>query len=479
MVTSNIVIKNFFWRFFERCGSQLISLLVFFILARLLDPAAYGMIALINVFIIILEVFVNSGLGNALIQKKNANNVDFSTVFYFNVFVSFFLYLALFFTAPFIAVFYKMPDLVPVIRVLGLSLIIAGVRNIQQAFVSRNLVFKKMFFATMCANICSAIIGIWMAFSGMGVWALVAQHLTSLTVGTIFLWLVVGWRPSPLFSFGSLKSLFSFSWKLLISSLLDQIYNQLRQLIIGRIYTAKDLAFYNQGNHLPNLIVTNINASIDSVLFPSMSMAQDDIDRLKNMTRRSITVSTYVMMPCMMGLAVCAEPFVRLVLTEKWLPCVPFVYVFCFSYAFYPIHTANLNAIKALGRSDLFLILEIIKKVMGIVAILLTMNISVMAMAYSLIVTSVVSQVVNSWPNKKLLGYSYLEQLKDIFPHIAITLLMGALVYCVKFVLDSDALILITQVLLGVVLYIGLSIVFKNESFYYIQNKIRKKHETL
>ena len=474
MVTSNTVIKNFFWRFFERCGSQLISLLVFFVLARLLDPAAYGMIALVSVFIIILDVFVNSGLGNALIQKKNADNVDFSTVFYFNVLVSLVLYAVLFGVAPFIAVFYKIPELSPVIRVLGLSIVIAGIRNIQQAYVSRNLVFKKMFFATMCANVSSAIIGISMAYNGLGVWALVAQHLTSLIVGTIFLWIVVGWRPNFLFSMNRLKSLFSFSWKLLISSLLDQGYNQLRQLIIGRIYTARDLAFYNQGNHLPNLIVTNINTSIDSVLFPSMSAEQDDINCLRNMTRRSISVSTYIMMPCMMGLAVSAEPFVRLVLTEKWLPCVPFVYVFCFSYAFYPVHTANLNAIKALGRSDLFLILEIIKKVVGIVAILLTMNISVMAMAYSLVVTSVLSQVVNSWPNKKLLGYSYLEQLKDIFPHMMITLLMGALVYCVKFVIDADALVLITQVLLGVALYIGLSIVFKNESFCYIKQKIRK-----
>ena len=474
MVTSNTVIKNFFWRFFERCGSQLISLLVFYVLARLLDPAAYGMIALVSVFIIILDVFVNSGLGNALIQKKNADNVDFSTVFYFNVLVSLVLYAVLFGVAPFIAVFYKIPELSPVIRVLGLSIVIAGIRNIQQAYVSRNLVFKKMFFATMCANVSSAIIGISMAYNGLGVWALVAQHLTSLIVGTIFLWIVVGWRPNFLFSMNRLKSLFSFSWKLLISSLLDQGYNQLRQLIIGRIYTARDLAFYNQGNHLPNLIVTNINTSIDSVLFPSMSAEQDDINCLRNMTRRSISVSTYIMMPCMMGLAVSAEPFVRLVLTEKWLPCVPFVYVFCFSYAFYPVHTANLNAIKALGRSDLFLILEIIKKVVGIVAILLTMNISVMAMAYSLVVTSVLSQVVNSWPNKKLLGYSYLEQLKDIFPHMMITLLMGALVYCVKFVIDADALVLITQVLLGVALYIGLSIVFKNESFCYIKQKIRK-----
>ena len=396
MITAKTVTTNFFWRFFERCGAQLVSFVVSITLARLLEPSVYGEIALITVFTCILQVFIDSGMGSALIQKKNADDLDFSSVFYFNIAMCLALYGIMFVAAPFIADFYHLPHLTPVIRVLSLTLVISGVRSIQQSFVSKKMIFKKFFFATLGSTLCSAIVGISMAYMGYGVWALVGQSLTNNALGTVILWVTVQWRPKFMFSFQRLKGLFSYGWKLLVSALLDVGYGQLRQLIIGRIYSAKDLAFYNQGHHFPNIIVSNINASIDCVLLPAMSAEQDDKNRVRSMTRRAISISTYVMMPMMMGLAVCAEPTVRLILTEKWLPCVPFLRVFCFTFAFWPVHTANLNAIKALGRSDLFLKLEIIKKTMGLTAVLITMNISVMAMAYSLLVTSVLSQIINS-----------------------------------------------------------------------------------
>jgi O-antigen/teichoic acid export membrane protein len=255
---------------------------------------------------------------------------------------------------------------------------------------------------------------------------------------------------------------------------MDVGYNNLRQLIIGRVYTARDLAFYNQGNHFPNIIVLNINTSIDSVLLPAMAAEQDDKERVRAMTRRAICISTYIMMPMMMGLAVCAEPLVRLVLTEKWLPCVPFLRVFCFTFAFWPVHTANLNAIKALGRSDLFLKLEIIKKVIGLAAILITMNISVMAMAYSLLVTSVLSQIINSCPNKKLLGYHYFAQLKDMLPQMFVSCIMGAIVYCFNFAGLNDVATLVIQMATGMAFYAILSKLFKIESFTYIWNALAK-----
>ena len=261
---------------------------------------------------------------------------------------------------------------------------------------------------------------------------------------------------------------------MLLSSLLNAGYTQLRHLIIGKMYTAKDLAFYDRGNTFPNIIATNLNASIDSVLLPAMSAEQDDKNRVRAMTRRAISISTYVMMPMMMGLAVCAEPIVRLVLTEKWLPCVPFLRVFCFTFSFWPVHTSNLNAIQALGRSDLFLKLEIIKKIIGLVAVLITMKISVMAMAYSLLVTSVLSQIINSWPNKKLLAYNYLAQLKDMFPQIALSCIMGGCVYCIQFIGLNDVLTLVLQVVAGIVVYTLLSKLFKIESFNYIFNAILK-----
>ena len=348
-MNSNKVLSNFFWRFFERCGAQGVTFIVSIILARLLDPDVYGTVALVTVFTTIMQVFVDSGMGNALIQKKEADNLDFSSVFFFNISVCSLLYLIMFIAAPFIAAFYKMPELTSVVRVLSLILIISGVKNVQQAYVSRNMQFKKFFFSTIGGTIGAAVVGIVMAYLGFGVWALVVQMLFNAAVDTLILWITVKWRPKMMFSFQRLKTLFSFGWKLLASSLLDRVYNDLSQHIIGKLYSSNDLAFYNQGKKFPHLIVTNINTSIDSVLLPTMSKAQDDKNVVRSMTRRAIKTSTYIMMPVMIGLAVCAESLVSLILTDKWLPCVLFLRVFCITYAFYPIHTANLNAIKAMG----------------------------------------------------------------------------------------------------------------------------------
>ena len=468
MNRNSSVISNFLWRFLERCGAQGVTFVVSIVLARLLDPSVYGTIALVTVFTTIMQVFVDSGMGNALIQKKDADDLDFSSVFYFNITICVFLYCVMFIAAPFIAAFYKIPELTSVVRVLSLVLIISGVKNVQQAYVSRNMLFKKFFFATLGGTIGAAVVGITLAYLGYGVWALVAQMLFNALVDTIILWITVKWRPKPMFSFERIKGLFSYGWKLLASALLDTVYNDLRQLIIGKLYSSADLAQYNQGKKFPQLIVTNINTSIDSVLLPTMSKAQDNAETVKSMTRRAIKISTYIMMPCMMGLAVCAEPLVKIILTEKWLPCVFFLRIFCFSYAFWPIHTANLNAIKAMGRSDLFLKLEIIKKVVGLIAILSTMWISVEAMAYSLLVTSVLGQIINSFPNKKLLRYGYRLQLKDMLPQIGLSLLMGAIVYGVSFLHLNDIITLLIQVPLGALIYIAGSKLFRIDSFEYI-----------
>lgn len=470
MPSAKTITTNFFWRFLERSGAQLVSFLVSIVLARLLDPAVYGEIALIMVFICIMQVFVDSGMGTALIQKKDADDLDFSSVFFFNIVVCLFLYGLMFLLAPFIAEFYHSPHLTPVIRVLSLTLVVSSMRNVQQAFVSKNLIFKKFFYATLGGTIGSAVVGIAMAYMGFGVWALVGQQLTNVTLGTIILWFIVQWRPRAMCSLQRIKQLFNYGWKILVAALLDTGYVQLRQLVIGRIYTAKDLAFYNQGHHFPHVIVANINTSIDSVLLPAMAVEQDDKERVREMTRKAISVSTYIMMPMMMGLAVCAEPLVRLVLTEKWLPCVPFLRIFCFTFAFWPVHTANLNAIKALGRSDLFLKLEIVKKVIGLMAVLITMNISVMAMAYSLFVTSILSQIINSWPNKRLLNYNYFAQVKDMVPQILLSAFMGVSIYMVNYAGLNDFMTLAIQVPLGILIYLAFSKIFRVDSFKYIMN---------
>lgn len=470
---TQLVLKNFFWRFAERCGAQIVTFIVSIILARILAPEDYGTIALITVFTTILQVFVDSGLGTALVQKKDADDLDFSSVFYFNFIVCMVLYVGMFIAAPFIAVFYNNTALTPVIRVISLTIVVSGLKGIQQSYVSRNLLFKRFFFSTLGGTIFSAFLGIGLAYAGCGVWALVAQQLSNTAIDTLILWLTVKWRPKKMFSWNRLKALLSFGWKMLASALLDTVYNNLRNLIIGRMYSSADLAYYNQGQQFPNVIVTNINTSIDSVLLPTMASEQDDPARVKSMTRRAIKTSTYIMAPLMMGLAFCAEPVVSLVLTDKWLPCVPFLRIFCITFMFYPIHTANLNAIKAMGRSDLFLKLEIAKKAVGMLLLLSTMWFGVMAMAYSLLVGTVTGMIINSWPNRKLLNYSYMEQMKDILPGVGVAVFMGICVYCIGMVPLSAALKLVIQIPVGAVIYIAISAALHLESYEYLMGIIR------
>lgn len=465
--------SNFFWRFAERCGAQLVTFIVSIVLARILAPEDYGTIALVTVFTTIMQVFVDSGLGTALIQKKDADDLDFSSVFYFNFVVCLILYVGMFFAAPYIAKFYGDITLIPIVRVISLTIVISGVKGIQQSYVSRNMLFKRFFYATLGGTIFSAFLGISMAYAGCGVWAIVAQQLSNTAIDTLILWITVKWRPKKMFSWNRLINLLKFGWKLLVSSLLDTIYNNLRNLIIGKIYSSSDLAYYNQGDKFPKLIVTNINTSIDSVLLPTMSQEQDDHERVKLMTRRAIKTSTYVMAPLMMGLAFCAVPIVKLVLTDKWLPCVFFLRVFCITYMFWPIHTANLNAIKAMGRSDLFLKLEVIKKIVGMILLFSTMWISVKAMAYSLLISSICSQIINSWPNRKLLHYGYLEQIKDILPGILLAIGMGGCVYFIGELPIPYEILLVIQILAGGMIYIAGSIIFKLDSFEYIWGIIK------
>lgn len=467
------VLSNLIWRFAERSGAQLVGFIVSVVLARLLDPNIYGTVALVTVFTTIFQVFVDSGLGNALIQKKDADNIDFSTVFYANILFCIVLYLIVFLISPLIAKFYNNNELIAITRVLGITVLISGVKNVQQAYVSKHLIFKKFFWATLVGTITAAIIGIVMALKGYGVWALVSQQLINLTIDTIMLWITVKWRPIRVFSLNRLKGLFSYGWKLMVSSVLDTVYKDVTQLVIGKVYTSSDLAFYNKGEQFPKLIVSNINTSIDSVLLPTLSNAQENKEHVRAMTRKSIKTSVYIMAPLMMGLAFCSNNIVSIVLTEKWISCVPYLIIFCITYMFFPIHTANLNAIKAMGRSDLFLKLEIAKKIIGIVLLLVTMKISVMAMAFSLLISSLFSQIINSWPNKKLLNYSYIQQLKDILPSIIIATAMGAIVYCFNLLHLGEIITLILQIITGAIIYILGSKLFKIDTFDYILDTIK------
>lgn len=468
--TGSNVFSNLIWRFAERCGAQAISFIVTIVLARMLAPEECGVIALIAVFITVLQVFVDSGLGNALIQKKDADDLDFSTVFYTNIAFCGVLYIFLFFCAPFVAMFYDDTSLTPLIRVLGITIIISGVKNVQQAYVSRNMMFKKFFFATLGGTIAAAVVGISMAVLGCGVWALAVQQITNIAIDTIILWLTVKWRPKRMFSGERLRGLFFYGWKLLVSTLIDVIYNNLTELIIGKIYSSADLAYYNKGKTFPYFIVVNVNNAIDSVLFPVMSSVQDNIENIRLITKKSIKISVYVMAPLMMGLAFTAESVVTLLLTDKWIACVPFLRIFCVAFMLWPIHSANINAIKAMGKSDLFLKLEIIRKSIGFILVIFTMRFGPIAIAVGILVSNILNQIIDAWPNRKLLKYSYIEQLRDIFPSVLLSVGMGMIVWCVSFLNLSVFITLAIQIILGASIYFLGSIIFKIDSFIYLKN---------
>ena len=468
------VFSNLIWRFFERGGSQLVSFVVSIVLARILDPEVYGIVSKVLVITAILLVFVDSGMANALIQKKDPDDLDFSSVFYFNICFCLLLYVALFFAAPWVAAIYKEPDLVPIVRVLGLTLVFSGLKNVQQAYVSKTLQFKRFFFATLGGTLFSAVLGITMAKKGFGVWALVAQQLSNVAVNTAILWFTVHWRPKRIFSWKRLGGLLSYGWKLLVASLIDQVYIKIYPLVIGIRYSSEDIAFYEKGMNWPNLIVENINNSMDSVLLPVLSAEQDQRDRVREMTRRAIKTGTYIIMPLMAGLAACATPLVRLLMTEKWLPSVPYLQIFCIIYAFFPLHTANLNAIKAVGRSDTFLVLEVIKRGLELVILLITMRYGVFPMVLGLLVSELASQGINAWPNKKLLNYPYSAQLKDMAPSILLSLFMAACVFPVSLLGLKDWLTLLIQIPLGVLIYVLGSVLLKLDSFGYILSVAKK-----
>ena len=474
MYSQTKVVTSFLWRFLERFGSQIISFAVSVILARKLGPGPAGQIAIVMAVVTILKVFADSGMANALIQKKDPDDLDFSSVFYFNFCFSLLLYLGLFLAAPRIAAAYRAQELTPVFRTLGLVLVISGLYNVQQAYVAKTLQFKRFFFATLGGILFSAVLSITMVYRGAGIWALVAQQLSNVAVNTAILWFTVGWRPKLLFSGKRLGGLLRYGWKLLVAQLLDTGYIQLYSLVIGKRYTAAQLGQVDKGRNWPDLITQSINASIDSVLFPVLSGVQDQRDLVRETTRRAIKVSSYIVMPMMAGLAACAVPLIRLLLKEQWLPCVPYMRIYCIIFAFYPLHTANLNAIKALGRSDLFLKLEIIKKAIETCVLLITLRISILAMLLGQLCCEFLAQIINAWPNGKLLRYPYLRQLRDMLPNIGLSLVMAGCVWLVSLLGLGDLPTLLLQVALGVSIYALGSRLLKLESFDYILGMVRK-----
>ena len=476
------LLSNLSWKFAERIASQAVSFVVSIVLARILAPSDYGAIAMVMIFVTLANVIAEGGFSSALIQKKDADKLDFSTVFYFSIAFSIVLYVTLYFAAPYISLFYGegYEILTPVLRVIGLQVIIYAANSVQQAYVSKKMMFQKFFWSTLIGTIVSAIIGLAMAYSGYGIWALVGQQLSMAITNIIVLYLVTRKLPGVMFSYERLKGLFNYGAKILGASLLVSLFLDLRSLIIGKLYSAKDLAFFDRGRQFPNLIVVNVNSSVGAVLFPKMSEQQDDNQKIKETCRMSIRFSSFVMMPLMMGLAACGEPLIRLLLTNKWIDCVPFLQLFCVIYMFYPMHTANMQAIKALGHSGTFLKLEVLKKAIELICLLLVMRISVIAIAVNMAILTTLFTFINAIPNIKYLNYSFVEQMKDILPSIVMSTTMGTIVYFLGRLLPfSDLLTLVIQIIVGMSIYVILSLLTKNAEIEFLINLIlkRKHHE--
>ena len=467
------VLKSFFWKLTERFSTQLIQFVVTIVLARLLLPEQYGIIALITIFIQICDVIIDGGLNTALIQKKNADNLDFSTIFFFSLGMAGFLYIIMFICAPLIANFYKSKELIPIIRVLSLSLPFYAFNSIQRAFVSKHMLFQRLFYSSLGSIIISGSLGIIMAYRGFGVWALVVQSVSGQFFNTLIMWYTIRWRPVCEFSKDRFKGLFNFGWKILASNFVIAFFVNIRKLVVGKFYAPASLAYYEKGEQMPSMVMNNIFTSVQTILLPTFSEAQDDRSRVKHIMRRSTKLNCFFIYPLMVGLIVTAKPLVLLLLTEKWLPVVPFIQILSIANFFRPITIANTQAITAMGHSGITLKLEIIKKIVDIIILIVSACIGVLAIAWGCVLFNFICVFINIAPNKKLLNYGIREQVIDAVPTLLIALSMGAVIYGIQFLSLSNLVILLSQVILGATVYIGLSRLFKEESFMYVMQMIK------
>ncbi|MBP3650379.1 MAG: lipopolysaccharide biosynthesis protein [Clostridia bacterium] len=468
--------SSLLFKLMESFGMQGIAFVVGLVLARRLDAADYGVLGMLMVVIAFSQVFVQSGLNTALIQKKDTDEEDFSSVFWFSLGVALVLYLVLFTCAPLIASLMNRPELAPALRVLALILIPGALVSIQGAAVARQMLFRKMMLCSLIATVLSGAVGIAMAYAGMRYWALVAQQLTNQVTLAVLLLLFVPWKPTLRFSWQRVSGLLRYGWKLLVSSILDTGYMNLRSLVIGLKYNDAALGNFTRGKQFPELVMNAVNGSIQSVMLPVLSEEQDDIPRMKQMMRRSVKASSFVVLPLMAGLAAVAAPMVTLLIGDKWLPCVPFLQICCIDFAFYPIHTANLQAINAMGRSDVFLKLELIKKSYGVAILLIALFCfdTSLAIAWGAAISTLLSAFVNASPNRKLLNYGYLEQMKDILPSVLCALAMFAAVWAMNVLPLPPIALLPLQVIAGVVIYAALALLTRNDSLPYLLEMGRK-----
>ena len=460
-------LKGVVWSSVERFSVAGLNFIFGLILARILAPSDYGVIAMLAIFMSLAQTFIDSGFSNALIRKPDRTEKDNATTFYFNIVVGLICYLLLFFCSPLIADFYDTPILIDLTRVLGLNLLLNSLCVVQQAMLTVRLDFKTQAKISLSGSVISGIAGVVCAYYGMGVWALVVQSVGTSTLRTILLWILAKWKPSEKFSKDSFCNLFSYGSKLLASGLLDTIYNNLYTIIIGKKFSAFQLGTYSRGEQWANFPAVNITGILQRVTFPVLSTIQNEDDRLRTNYRKFIRFSGFVIFPIMVGIAAVADPLTRLILTDKWEGSIIFTQMLCFAFMWYPIHAINLNLLQVKGRSDLFLRLEIIKKVIGVVTLVVTVPIGLTAMCVGRIITSLISLFINTYYTGKLLDLGYVRQMKDLLPALLISLSMGILVYFMVTYcgIGSNFIKLVTGVSVGFIYYLSVNVALKTNEW--------------
>jgi len=454
-------VKGVFWSSVERFSVQGILFLVMIIMARLLTPKDYGLVGMVAIFIAVAQSLVDSGFSQALIRKQNRTETDNSTVFYFNIVVGILLYFILFAIAPWVADFYDSPELTALMRVVCLSVVFNSFVVVQRALLTVNIDFKTQAKASLTAAIVSGVVGIGMAYSGFSYWAIVAQQLVNLGLNTLLLWIFAHWRPRWTYSWNSFGELFTFGSKLMVSGLLEVIYRNMYLLVIGKVFTASSLGYYTRAHQFAEFPSSNLTSIIQRVTYPVLCQIQDDDERLALIYRRFLRVSAFFIFPLLVGLSAVAKPLILLLLKEQWLFASTLLQIICFGMMWYPIHAINLNLLQVKGRSDLFLKLEIIKKIMAVIILCITVPMGLVAMCVGQIFSSIICLIINTHYTGKLIQVGFLRQMQDLLPTLMLSLTMWGVVHVIISCISGLIFQLIIGILSGVIYYVTAALLFR------------------
>lgn len=469
-------LKGTLWSSVERFSVQGIAFVVMIVMARILTPEDYGLVGMVTIFVAVSQSLVDSGFSQALIRKQDRSETDNSTVFFFNIAVGLVLYLILFLCAPLIARFYDQPLLTPLTRLISLSVLINSFVVVQRALLTVRIDFKTQAKASLAAAIIAGAVGITMAYTGFGVWAIVWYQLVNLAVNVGLLWVFSKWRPRLLYSWASFRELFSFGSKLALSGIIDTLYNNIYLIVIGKVFKASDLGYYTRAHQFAQFPSSNLSAIMQRVTFPVLCTIQDDDDRLRSVYRRFLRLSAFVVFPLMCGLAGVSYPFIRLILGEKWLFSAGLLQIICLSMMWYPVHAINLNLLKVKGRSDLFLRLEIIKKCLGVAVLCATVPLGLVAMCWGSVVSSILCLVINTRYTGRLIQVGFLVQMRDLLPTLLYSISMGGLVLLtVNIIPGSDWLRLASGILTGIIFFLAATILTRSRDLHELRQLMKRQ----